>query len=127
LSDPEQKPLTKLELDIMQVVWRIGAGNVGAVQEGLEQPLAYTTVQTMLNILVRKGHLERKLDGRAYEYSAVVSQARASRHAVSDLVDRMFGGSSEALVMSLIKNRQIDAQKIAELSRRLDEEDGGNQ
>ena len=127
MSDPEQKPLTKLELDIMQVVWRIGAGNVGAVQEGLEQPLAYTTVQTMLNILVRKGHLERKLDGRAYEYSAVVSQARASRHAVSDLVDRMFGGSSEALVMSLIKNRQIDAQKIAELSRRLDEEDGGNQ
>jgi predicted transcriptional regulator len=43
-------------------------------------------------------------------------------HAVRDLVDRMFGGSSEELVMSLIKSRQIDAAKIARLSKRLDEE-----
>lgn len=120
--------LTKLELEIMQVVWRLGAGNVGAVQEGLEQPLAYTTVQTMLNILVRKGQLKRKLVGRAYEYSAAVSQERASGHAVRDLVERMFGGSSEALVMSLLKSHQIDAKKIAELERRLeDEERGGAQ
>jgi hypothetical protein len=41
---------------------------------------------------------------------------------VRDLVDRMFGGSSEELVMSLIKSRQIDAKKIAELSRRFEEE-----
>jgi predicted transcriptional regulator len=121
----ERKPLTKLELDIMQVIWREGTSNVGGVQEGLEQPLAYTTVQTMLNILVRKGQLKRKLNGRAYEYSAVVSHSRASGHAVRDLVDRMFGGSSEALVISLIKNRQIDAKKLAELSRMVDENEGG--
>ena len=45
-------------------------------------------------------------------------------HAVRDLVDRMFGGSSEELVMSLIKSRQIDAKKIAELTKRLEEEGG---
>jgi predicted transcriptional regulator len=45
-------------------------------------------------------------------------------HAVKDLVDRMFGGSSEDLVMSLIKSRQIDAKKIAELSKRLEEKGG---
>jgi predicted transcriptional regulator len=97
----------------------------GAVQAGLEQQLAYTTVQTMLNILEKKGKLKRKLRGRAYEYSAKVTEARATGHAVRDLVDRMFGGSSEELVMSLIKSRQIDAKKIAELSRRLEEEGGG--
>ena len=118
--------LTKLELEIMQVIWRDGAGNVGAVQQGLRQELAYTTVQTMLNILVRKGHLKRKLNGRSYEYSATVSQARASGHAVRDLVERMFGGSSEALVMSLIESRQIDAKKIAELGRRLEAEEQGD-
>lgn len=125
MTTPTPKSLTKLELDIMQVIWRQGASNVGAVQQGLAQPLAYTTVQTMLNILVRKGHLKRKLHGRAYQYSAAVSQSRASRHALRDLIDRMFGGSSEALVMSLIENRQIDSKKLAELSRLLDEEDGG--
>ena len=137
--------LTKLELQIMQVIWKLGAGSardvIGAagaknacsvkgacsvkeVQEGLPQPLAYTTVQTMLNILERKGKLKRKLRGRAYVYSATVTEAKASRHAVRDLVDRMFGGSADELVMSLIKNRQIDPKRIAELSRRVEEEGG---
>src|ERR1700758_3196776 len=111
----EKHPLTKLELQIMQVIWRRGGGNVSDVQEALEQHLAYTTVQTMLNILCRKGKLKRKLHGRAYEYSAAVSEAKASGHALRDLVDRMFGGSSEELVMSLIKARQIDPKRIAEL------------
>jgi predicted transcriptional regulator len=125
MGEREKNALTKLELQIMQVIWRLGTSNVGAVQKGLEQRLAYTTVQTMLNILQKKGKLKRRLRGRSYEYSATVTEAKASGHAVSDLVDRMFGGSSEELVMSLIKSRQIDAKKIAELSKRLEEEGGG--
>jgi len=121
----EKETLTKLELQIMQVIWKLGPSNVNTVQEGLEQELAYTTVQTMLNILHRKGKLKRKLHGRAYEYSATVSEANASGHAVRDLIDRMFGGSSEELVMSLIKTRQIDAKKILELSKRLEKEGAG--
>ena len=123
MPKPEKTTLTKLELQIMQVIWKRGASTVTAVQEALTQDLAYTTVQTMLNILHRKGKLKRELHGRAFAYIATVTEAKASTHAVRDLVDRMFGGSSEELVMSLIKSRQIDAQKIAELSRRLEEEE----
>jgi len=127
MGEQDKEGLTKLELQIMQVIWRRGTSNVGDVQEGLEQQLAYTTVQTMLNILHRKGKLKRKLNGRAYEYSATVTEAKALSHALRDMVDRMFGGSSEELVMSLIKSKQLDAKKIAELSRRLEEgeESGG--
>jgi predicted transcriptional regulator len=125
MAKREKEKLTGLELQIMQVIWRLGPSNVGAVQEGLEQRLAYTTVQTMLNILEKKGKLKRRLRGRAFEYSAVVTEAKASSHAVRDLVDRMFGGSSEELVMSLIKSKQLDAKKIAELTKRLEEEGGG--
>ena len=124
MTKPEKSALTKLELQIMQVIWKRGAGTVSEVQEGLEQELAYTTVQTMLNILERKGKLKRELRGRAFIYSATVTEAKASLHAIRDLVDRMFGGSSEDLVMSLIKSKQIDAKKIAELSKRLDREGG---
>jgi BlaI family penicillinase repressor len=144
MGDRETTGLTKLELQIMQVIWKLGTSSVkgtssaraanGAassnsacsvkdVQEGLEQKLAYTTVQTMLNILERKGKLRRKLRGRAYVYSATVTEARASRHAVRDLVDRMFGGSTDELVMSLIKSRQIDPRRIAELTRRVQQEE----
>ena len=114
--------LTKLELQIMQVIWKLGPSNVNAVQAGLNQELAYTTVQTMLNILHRKGKLKRRLRGRAYEYSATISEANASGHAVRDLINRMFGGSSEELVMSLIKTRQIDVKKIVELTKHLADE-----
>jgi BlaI family penicillinase repressor len=123
MAKREKAVLTKLELQIMQVIWKRGASTVTAVQEGLEQDLAYTTVQTMLNILHRKGKLKRELHGRAFAYSATVTEAKASTHAVRDLVDRMFGGSSEELVMSLIKSRQIDPKKIAELTHRLEEEE----
>ncbi|HEY3990275.1 MAG TPA: BlaI/MecI/CopY family transcriptional regulator [Acidobacteriaceae bacterium] len=123
MGDRETPALTKLELQIMQVIWKLGASSVSEVQKGLRQPLAYTTVQTMLNILERKGKLRRKLRGRAYLYSATVTEAKASRHAVRDLVDRVFGGSADELVMSLIKSRQIDPKRIAELSRRLETED----
>jgi BlaI family transcriptional regulator, penicillinase repressor len=129
MGDRETTGLTKLELQIMQVIWKLGADSTRAcsvkdVQEALPQQLAYTTVQTMLNILERKGKLKRKLRGRAYLYSATVTEAKASRHAVRDLVDRMFGGSADELVMSLIKSRQIDAKRIAELTRQLEEEGG---
>ncbi|MCL5263171.1 MAG: BlaI/MecI/CopY family transcriptional regulator [Acidobacteria bacterium] len=122
MASRQPETLTKLELQIMQVIWRLGSANVSAVQAKLEQPLAYTTVQTMLNILHRKGKLRRKLEGRAYVYSAAVTESKATGSAVRDLVDRVFGGSTEALVMSLIKNHQIDAKKIAELTRRLERE-----
>jgi BlaI family transcriptional regulator, penicillinase repressor len=113
---------TKLELELMQVIWRLGSGTVSAVQAELPRSLAYTTVQTMLNILERKGKLRRDLRGRAYIYSARVSQAKALGQGVRDLIDRMFGGSSEELVMSLLKNGQIDAERLAELTRRFNEE-----
>ena len=124
MAKPAQLPLTKLELQIMQVIWRDGASTVAQVQESLDQQLAYTTVQTMLNILDRKGRLKRELRGRAFIYKPAVTHAKASLAAVRDLIDRMFGGSSEELVMSLLKSRQLDPEKIAELTRRLEEEEG---
>jgi predicted transcriptional regulator len=114
--------LTKLELELMQVIWRLGSATVTAVQAEFPRPLAYTTVQTMLNILERKGKLRRELQGRAYVYSARVTEAKALGQGVRDLIDRMFGGSSEELVMSLLKNGEIDAQRLAELTRRFNEE-----
>ena len=113
--------LTRLELRIMQVIWRRGRCTVSEVQGEMEPPLAYTTVQTMLNILERKGKLKRELEGRAYIYSATITEAKALGQGVRDLIDRMFGGSSEELVMSLLRNGEIDARKLAELIDRFNQ------
>jgi predicted transcriptional regulator len=119
---PAKNGLTRLELKIMQVIWKQGASTVSDVQNELEPSLAYTTVQTMLNILERKGKLERELQGRAYVYRAKVSEEKAIGQSLRDIVERMFGGSSEELVMSLLKSRQIDAKRLAKLTEKFKEE-----
>ncbi len=113
-------PLTPLELQIMQVLWSEGPGNVQHVQQSLSGEPAYTTVQTILNILHRKGRVERTLKGRSYTYRPVASKEKVLGLAVRDLVERMFGGSSEELVMSLVKSRQVDLKRIADLSRKVE-------
>lgn len=114
--------LTPLELKIMQALWRDGPSNVQQVQKRLlaSDDLAYNTVQTMLNVLHRKGRVRRALAGRAYVYQTVASREMVLGQAVHDFVGRMFGGSSEELVMSLIKSRQVDLDKIADLSRKIE-------
>jgi BlaI family transcriptional regulator, penicillinase repressor len=132
--NPKRKPssqLTRLELQIMEVLWRIDGGTVQAVQDSISgEALAYTTVQTMLNILHRKGRVKRKLIGKAYTYSPILSREKAVREALVDVVDRMFGGSVEALVMSLLKTKQLDPKRLHELnelvSRRQQEEKDGD-
>jgi len=121
-------PLTPLELEIMKVLWETGPAAVQTVQEHLapERKLAYNTVQTMLNVLHRKGKVRRELQGRAYVYEPVVSRAQAAGQAVGDLVSRMFGGSAESLVLSLVEARHLTPEKLAELSALIDrsEENG---
>jgi BlaI family penicillinase repressor len=115
----KSQTLTPLELEIMQVLWQAGPCTVAEVQPKLQAELAYTTVQTMLNVLLRKGKVKRVQEGRAFRYRPAVSRERASGSAVSDLVKRMFGGSSEALLMAMVDTRQISAEELARVAQRL--------
>ena len=121
MGRPKNEQLTPLELEIMSVLWETGAANVQTVQQRLGRELAYTTVQTMLNILHRKGKVKRTLKERAYFYQPVVSRKQVISQSVNDLVERLFGGSAESLVMSLFETRHLTPEKLAELNRLLEE------
>jgi BlaI family penicillinase repressor len=114
--------LTPLELEIMHVLWETGPANVQIVQHNLARQLAYTTVQTMLNILHRKGRVKRTLKDRAYFYKPVVSRSHVTREHMSDIVDRLFGGSAESLVMSLVETKHLTPKVLARLQTLMDEE-----
>jgi BlaI family penicillinase repressor len=113
--------LTTLERRLMRVVWDVGTGNVQKILQGLtgEPQLAYTTVQTTLNVLQRKGKVKRKLVGRAFEYSAIVSQEAADSHAIKDVLQKVFRGSVDDLLLSLVRSKQLDAKKLMELQAKL--------
>ena len=124
MARPKTENLTPLELEIMHVLWNEGASNVQAVQQHLERELAYTTVQTMLNILHRKGQVKRTLKDRAYFYSPVVSRSHVVGNHLSDLVERLFGGSAESLVMSLVETKHLTPKKLARLQKLIEENRG---
>ena len=106
----------------MHVLWDDGAGNVQKVMQGLkgEPQLAYTTIQTTLNVLHRKGRVKRKLVGRAFEYSAAVSQEAADSHAIKDVLRKVFQGSVDDLLLSLVRSKHLNPQKLAELQAKLE-------
>jgi BlaI family transcriptional regulator, penicillinase repressor len=116
--------LTPLELEIMHVLWDQGPANVQSVQQKLNRPLAYTTVQTMLNILHRKGKVKRTLKERAYFYTPMVSRSHVTRQHIGDIIDRLFGGSAESLVMSLVETKHLTPEKLARLQKLLKENAG---
>jgi len=124
MARPKTRHLTPLELEIMHVLWNEGPSNVQTVQQNLERELAYTTVQTMLNILHRKGKVKRTLKDRAYYYQPVVSRSHVVGNHVSDLVERLFGGSAESLVMSLVETKHLTPKKLAQLQKLIEENQG---
>ena len=108
--------LTPLELEIMQVLWEAGPSTTADVQARLPSELAYTTVQTMLTVLLRKKKVKRTRLGRAFQYQPAVTREGAVGTALNDLVARMFGGSGEALLQALIDTRQVTAEDVARAS-----------
>jgi BlaI family penicillinase repressor len=118
---PKNENLTPLELEIMNVLWDLGSANVQAVQQKLERNSAYTTVQTMLNILERKGKVKRELKDRAYIYRPAISRKKVISQIFGDMIDKVFGGSAESLVMSLVETKHLTPEKLAQLNSILKE------
>ena len=124
MARPKSDALTPLEIEIMNVLWESGPANVQAVQKSLERDLAYTTVQTMLNILLRKGRVKRVMQDRAYVYKPAVSRKKALSETVSEIVEKLFGGSAESLVMSLVDAKRLTPEKLAQLKKLVEKSQG---
>jgi predicted transcriptional regulator len=110
----------------MEVIWLMKEATVGAVVEALSRKKpapAYNTVLTTMTILERKGYLRHALpkEGRAFVYSAVVSQNQASKNAIGHLLSRFFGNSAEALVLNLIEDETLSNSELRRVRKLLKE------
>ena len=95
--------LSPLELDCMNALWPLGEATVRDVQQALQPttPRAYTTIMTILDRLAQKGIVLRRKSGRAWVYRANLTADEARSHALAQLVDGFFGGSTEGLAQHL--------------------------
>ena len=108
-----------MELAILHVLWELGPSTVQQVQNRLEGEPAYTTVQTIMNTMEQKGRTKRTLKGKAFVYRAAVDQESAQGGVVRDLVERVFRGSVEGLLVNLVKTRQVDRATLERLKKQI--------
>ena len=119
---------TNAELAILTVLWRNGRSTVRdvheALRDGRQEPVGYTTILKLLQIMTEKKLVKRDTRARTHVYSAAASEATTRGHLLSDLVDRAFGGSSLALVLQALSTTRATPAELEQIRRLLDERDG---
>ena len=115
---------TEAELELLRVLWQHGDCTVRQVHESLarDNPVAYTTVLTTLQIMHQKGLVKRDESERAHVYAATLSQRRAQKRFLGKLLHRVFEGSSTELVMQALgSGKPASAEELAMIRARLKE------
>src|SRR4051794_2490513 len=118
MARPISEHPTALELAILKVLWQKSPQTVEHVRDALAgggRELAYSSVITMLNIMVRKKYLRRTKRGRAFEYEPLVEGQAVNRGMLSDLVSRVFDGSTSAVLLELLETSDISGDELAEI------------
>jgi len=127
MARPKAPELTERELELMLVFWDDGEQTAADARTLLEQrgrELAYTTVATLVRILLEKGFLEQTNSERPFLYRPVKTFEEVSGSLVNDLVKRVFGGSKEQLLVSLFGDQQkLSRKDRAMLENLLEEQD----
>lgn len=124
MARPKAKELTSRELELMHIFWRTDEASVAFVRDELARKghdLAYTTVATLVRILCDKHFLEATNDERPFRYRAVRTYEDVSSRLLGDLVDRVFGGSRELLLVRLLGTQKLSANERDALQKLLKE------
>jgi len=118
------RTLTEVELEFMQVVWQLGecgTEDVRGVLRAQSRYLSDGSVRKVLSILMEKGYLTRRQEGRGFLYKPTVGQRKANRSLVSDLLKRAFGGSAALMVASLLDASTVNEDELDEIKRLIAE------
>ena len=113
---------TDAELSILRVLWDRGAATVREVHEALQSQKAhgYTTILKFLQIMTEKGLVLRDESSRSHIYRAAAPPEKMQRSMVREMVQKLFAGSTQALVQQALGSGKVTAEEIAEIRRTLD-------
>jgi predicted transcriptional regulator len=109
------------EMDVMGVLWDRGSGTVAEVRERLADPLAYTTVLTVLRNLERKGAIAHVVAGQTHRYVPIVARAVVRRSALDRLLGKLFQGAPEQLLAHLVEEHSFTPENLRRLRAQIDE------
>ena len=124
MARPPAKELTERELEIMHVFWEHGEQTANDIRDKLAlqgRDLAYTTVATLVRILLEKGFLDQKNDLRPFRFEPARPFEDVSKSMIGDMVDRLFGGSREQLLLRMFDGGKMTRKERQALENLLKE------
>jgi predicted transcriptional regulator len=110
---------TRLELELLESMWRLGSGSIREIQEGIPEDRRpeYTTVQTIVYRLEEKGAVERvKKIGNAHIFRPLVNRGSALTSIIEDFLGA-FGGSHQPLMTHLVESGRVSLQELKQLEK----------
>jgi predicted transcriptional regulator len=120
-----QQP-TGRELQILRILWNEGPGTVRKVNEEMNkhQKTGYTTTLKLMQIMTGKGLVVRDDSKFQHVYRPAVSEEKTQKLVVGDLLEKVFSGSAEKLVMRALSAKEVSAKELAKIRKMLDEMEG---
>jgi BlaI family transcriptional regulator, penicillinase repressor len=118
------KNLGELEQLVMDYVWTNGPCTSEACREALAatRPMKESTIRTVLRRIEEKGYVTHSVDGRTFIYRAAELRENVAVRAVKHIIDRLCGGSAEALVLGMVDNQVLDGKQLEILARKVAQE-----
>lgn len=119
-----QPRLGKVQLQIMQVLWREKRATARQITDALCEtaPIAHSTVQTLLRKMEAKGAVTHDIEERTFVFRPLYEENAVTETALNDLLNRLFQGSVYGLVSHLLKNETISQEELSRLRRLIEEE-----
>ncbi len=117
--------LGKVQLQIMRILWQHGQATARQITDELAliQPIAHSTVQTLLRKLEAKGAITHETIDRTFVFRPLYQQEEVTETALRDLLTRLFDGSVYGLVAHLLKSENVSREELARLRKLIDEEE----
>ena len=117
--------IRKGQMKVLRVLWKKKRATAQEVTDILSEsePIKFSTVSTFLRTLVRKGAAAYDVDNRTYIYYPLVQEEKVARHALKDLIDHVFAGSTEGFVSFIIKNKYIPPDELEKIRKLIEKEE----
>jgi BlaI family penicillinase repressor len=112
---------TTREMDVMSVLWSLGSATVAEVKDRIADPLAYTTVLSVLQTLEEKGYVRHEEQGRAYRYIPLVDWRTAGGSELRRLLRKVFKGSPELLLVQLVSDEALSPEQLRRIQEMVEE------